>query len=497
MKKTGILLLLVCMMFGSIGFADDGGPLEEELTLSSNQRNLFTLPMNGFCYGEILDLDYSPDEGLFYLITKYQEVWDGEVFYSGRQFPFDLDGNFGSDPFYPELDGSDRKGIEFTRSGVYTIECDQGGDFLVDSDESTFIYDAKKEMVLSEYDLSAKYGFAANDPYMAFLYDREASSDEEDPNFLIDEIALLGNPDDEKVVLSPDAGRISAYDFTPSGSEFIFGAFSCDEGSDLGIGFRVISVDSSTGKNTGNDFLLTLPDEVDVNQIDTNWKYNGFRGLIAAKDYIVVLFRIGHENCGYIQRYSYSGELLESYKTEYCVGELAEGPNNSVLYLQKNHDDDSYYDVIKVTWNLEKSVGRPKPMISERTVGGQTTAEFRDDGFGLLKVTDSESGAMNYLAPLKSDEDKVRLRIPFADILTKVNAGADNLLITYRGNEITIPMSRFDCTELLDGMPCQDDATIEIQLSVGEDGSIKIVIQVFVVEQVDDITKVVHRETIQ
>ena len=58
-------------------------------------------------------------------------------------------------------------------------------------------------------------------------------------------------------------------------------------------------------------------------------------------------------------------------------------------------------------------------------------------------------------------------------------------------------MSRFDCSELLEGMPCKDDATIEIQLSAAEEGSTKVVIQVYVVEQANEMTKVVHRKTIQ
>lgn len=70
-------------------------------------------------------------------------------------------------------------------------------------------------------------------------------------------------------------------------------------------------------------------------------------------------------------------------------------------------------------------------------------------------------------------------------------------MIEYRDRVIKIPMSTFECEELLSEMPCQDAAMIEIHLIENEDGSIEKVIQLVVVEQVDEKTKLVHRENVQ
>jgi hypothetical protein len=497
MKKTGIILLMACLVLGNLGFADDGGSSDQEVSLSDNQSMMFNVPIDVTCFGDIFDFDYNMDEKLLYIITSDEDDLEGDISYSGYQFTFELDGDFEENPLYPELDISDRKGIEFGRDGVYSLECGDYSSLVDDSgSDTTFIYDAKNEAFLAEHDVKAKYGFAATNPYIAFLYNRRSSTSEDDPNFLIDEIELLGTTEGEHTVLSPDAGRIYAYDFTPSGSEFIFGAFTCSDDG-IGAGLRVVSVDSSTGKNTGNDFLVTLPEGVDASDFGSDWREYGFRGISATNDYIVVLYRLSNEDCGYIQRYSYSGELLESYKTEYCVSEITEGPNDSTLYLRKSHEN-SNFDVMKVSWDIEEpSIGRPKSVIAERSFGGKTLAEFKDAGFGLLKVVDPETGAIDYKAPLKSDKKDVRLRIPFADMQAKLAAGANHLLINYMGQEIAIPMSAFDCTDLLAGMPCQDDATIEIHLIADEAGNVTVTVQLFVVEQVNSMTKVVHRKTIQ
>ncbi len=146
---------------------------------------------------------------------------------------------------------------------------------------------------------------------------------------------------------------------------------------------------------------------------------------------------------------------------------------------------------------VRESTGRPISMIVERSFGGQTLATFRDNCFGVFKAVELESGRVDYRALLKSDEMDLRLRIPFEDIMRKQGAGANNLLIEYRGQEIKIPMSLFYCESLLAEMPCQDDATIEIHLTVDEDGVVNQKIQLFVVEQIDEISRVVRRATVQ
>ncbi|BES64661.1 hypothetical protein SANA_11000 [Gottschalkiaceae bacterium SANA] len=147
--------------------------------------------------------------------------------------------------------------------------------------------------------------------------------------------------------------------------------------------------------------------------------------------------------------------------------------------------------------NGDASMNRPRAIICERTFTGQTLATFRDDAFGLLKVIDPETGVIDFRAPLRSEEKDVRVRISYADIQMKVDVGAKNLLIEYRGRAIQIPMITFECEELLSEMPTHEEAMIEIHLIEKEDGSLEKVIQLIVVEQVDEKTKLVHRMNVQ
>lgn len=487
MRKMEILLLVVCMMFGSIGFADDGGG-EEGFTLSGDQKVLFTIPIEYLDNGDVIDLDYNPTDRLIYIITEDEEQTDDES-YTGYQFSFTLDGVLVENSTNSEIDGLQRMGIEFDEGDVISLEYDS-------MTGASYVFDAKNEEAYGEYDEEEYGGFTVSGNKIVFHRDREYSDDNDEWNFEIGTLDPFITSDGAVKVRSEDAGRVDAFDFSPDGSEFIYGAFTCSDDG-IGSGPRVKIVSPDNGELI-DEFLLELPYGIGADEMSGgDGMYNAIRGIQATDNYIVVMTKVYYEDIGFIQRYTYDGELIGGVETSYCIRHLAKGPGNSSIYLHPNQEDSSYFDVVQVMWEEEEPTGRPKSIISERTVGGQTTAVFRDDGFGLLCVEDPVTGEMNYMAPLKSDENKVRLRIPFADLLAKVNAGAENLLITYRGNEIAIPMSRFDCAELLDGMPCQDDATIEIQLSVAEDGSTKVVIQVFVVEQVDDMTKVVHRETIQ
>lgn len=145
-----------------------------------------------------------------------------------------------------------------------------------------------------------------------------------------------------------------------------------------------------------------------------------------------------------------------------------------------------------VNWNPASS-GTPKRLISERSVNGKTVARFRDDGYGLLKTKVNETGLVDYLAPLKTEESDVKLQIPLEDLVAKRGENARDLVILFGEDRISMPMSLLDGSELLGKLPCQEDATIEIHLNRLEDGAVEVTVELFVIEQVDEMTKRVHR----
>ncbi|BES66405.1 hypothetical protein SANA_28440 [Gottschalkiaceae bacterium SANA] len=151
----------------------------------------------------------------------------------------------------------------------------------------------------------------------------------------------------------------------------------------------------------------------------------------------------------------------------------------------------------KVEWDKKSSTGSPNRLIRERSFGGKTTAVFCDGGYGLFQKDIDESGAIDYLAPLRTKESEVRLRMPLCDVLAKLNDSARNLEILFGEDRILIPMTALAVEDLLAQMPCETDATVEIHLIRGEDGTITVRADLFVVEQVDGMTKLVHRRAIQ
>jgi hypothetical protein len=157
-------------------------------------------------------------------------------------------------------------------------------------------------------------------------------------------------------------------------------------------------------------------------------------------------------------------------------------------------------EVIQVNWEPEKEISDgsgPRPVIQERTRAGHTVARFTDHQFGLLRVEEPETGIVDYQAPIRSSENLVKLQIPYGDIKAKFESGVRNLLVDYQDQELVFPMALFDCDDMLAAMPCLTDATIEIIMHTDEAGNVTYDVQLFVVEQVNGMTKVVHRQKIR
>ena len=503
MKRVGAVLLMLCLIFGSFSsvFAADGST--ETVLSEPDQEQLFELPFGeGYtdddCYTYYFkDLEYHYEDGedLLYVIGCPNHVS------TGGQVVFDLDGEIVDDPEYPELVGTFRKYIEFDNGNAYSVQKDADAECpyrlsihdLNENDEDGYLGSLQDS--IEGY---SSNGIRVNGNQIAYHSNKEYTEEPGSPNFYIGTLAPFTASGASTAFIYSETGRIGGFDFNPSGTALIYGTFVCSDASvDYGIAVR--TVDSETGEEI-DEFIID-----DTDYESDRGMNNAVRSLYTTDDYIVVMTRIEELEIGRIQRFTFDGELIDEVETNFHIACMTEGPDGSTIYIQKSDSDmdscDGNFEVVQVTWpeseESSEPTGRPKAVISERSFGGKTVATFKNDGFGLLKVEDPETGAVDFKAPLKSDKEDVRLRIPFEDVLAKVASGANNLLIPYKGQVIRIPMSAFDCADLLGGMPCQDDATVEIQLTMDEAGNVKVVVQLFVVEQVDAMIKVVHRKTIQ
>ena len=237
------------------------------------------------------------------------------------------------------------------------------------------------------------------------------------------------------------------------------------------------------------------------------------RDMYTTEDHIVVLIHDELQDRSFIQRYTYGGKVVNQLETNSQTRRMTSGPDGSTLYLQKRYlenderkegfeSGDFQLEIIRMNWGEEQefkkatTTGRMQAMIAERTFGGRTIARFADKGFGLIKQIEEETGIVDYRAPLRSSATDVRLQIPYADLMARAGMGARDLVLIYQGQAIAIPFDLLLSADVNE-MPCQDDATIEIHLQMDEEGNVSYTIELFVVDQVNAMTRVVHRKTIQ
>lgn len=514
MKKIGILLLVVVVMVGNFAFADDGRVvLGENVERTSIQEKLFEIEDDMFCLHAVRDMDYHADEKAIYVSTPHCMDQDFVGGMEGRkeQYVYDMKGNEITSPLYPVAsDAIMRYSIEFDRGKVYSMEFNSEVDA---GSSASQVYQLNENELanhalgsLGVYSWDGQFSVSGN--VIAYHTNMRASNKQEDekirqleesvPNFYLGTLEPYTTSSGSVQKVYSETGSVRAFDLSPDGTKLIYGTKECEEDT-VDPKFMIRIVDTEDASLIREFILENAP-------ADPMERGSKVEALYATDDYLVVLTRYKSVGRSMIQRYTYEGELIDGVEANFQVGAITEGPNRSTLYFERRRDgmEDScegHYEIVQIHWDPygaeSESTGRPKAVIAEKTKGGKTIATFKDEGFGLLRSEDPETGIVNYRAPLKSDKDDIRLRIPFKDIQVKLAAGANDLLIDYHGQEIAIPMSAFDCADILMGMPCQDDATIEIHIEADESGQVTVTVELYVIEQVNAMTRIVHRKSIQ
>jgi len=239
---------------------------------------------------------------------------------------------------------------------------------------------------------------------------------------------------------------------------------------------------------------LAIPDNMKIARFSENFAVSGQGFDVVLDEFSELKERSSRSIDSELVRFSYKGDLLDRVQVPGGICFFDSAGNQSVIV---SWSGPKYGNALYLMNWKNSSSGSPKRLIAERTRNGKTLARFRDNGYGLLKTEDKESGSVDYLAPLKTNARDVRLQIPLSDLLSKQGETTRDLVILYGEERIRIPMMQLDCRELLATMPCQEEATIEIRLNKELNETIKVEIDLFVVEQVDAMTKCVHRVEIK
>lgn len=549
MKKKGIIIVLVLMLLGQTGFADWQNPPNVEL--SENQEVFYQMtPEENMQIRDIDGMAYYPEEDAVYI--RMMMDYRGDIFLRTVSKLPQLENN----TIVVKRQGIDTSmNLEFDQGGlVYDFEVDQGKGYQLIEVVGPCLRDAAGSVVAISGPEAPQYNFEffgnqiayIGVPYFVNIGFHFAIIPEV---FDLQMPAFdLRTPDSGLRMLNFDRvlpfGDIEpiAFDFSADGkSMIVFGedmsnrfqkvSFEPDMQGRLYIEQLTIPTEPNFMVPPSDHGVGLLPEQSISEGFKFEVKADGFgdepqnlrvRDMYTTEDNIVVLFHkfspeslkreVVEPGKTFIQRYTYEGELIDQLETNYFTEGIAPGPKGSTLYVQKRFIEQKegteaqFKFIVENPWQLEiiqmnwekKTAGSDgmHSVIAERTFGGRTLARFTDKGFGLLKQVEEETGIVDYRAPLKAKTNDVRLQIPYNDLLAKAGSGVRNLMLSYQGQEIAIPFGLL-LSAAIDEMPCQDDATIEIHLQVDEEGNVTVTIDLFVVEQVNAMTKVVHRKTIQ
>lgn len=537
MKRKWLVFLLVVTIFSQTGFAMRA-PNPPNVALGEKQEIFYRMTVEeSMQIRDIGGMTYYPKEDAVYLRREVD------------LFPFRVQGDL------PQLESDlivvNRQGVDKIENPVFgnvvrvhDFEVDQGKGYQLVDGQGPYLRDAEGNGVIIEERALTYYDCEVFGDQFAWIGLPFVEMFAPRTQF---QFAALPETFDEQIVSFDRVLPIgtvfpNAFDYSPDGTQVLaFGpaefrpmALSVKRPAEhLYVEFLAIPREANVMDPQVEQSARLVPDqsspewfkfEVKPEGVEDETKQYMVRDMYTTEDYIVVLFhQLGGESMqkgvvelgkAFLQRYTYEGELVDQLETNYRTRRIAPGPNGSTLYVQKRFIEPEesigpelrdfqpelwQLEIIQMNWDQEKesqSSNRMHPVIAERTFGGRTLARFTDKGFGLLKQMEEETGMLDYRAPLKSQAEDVRLQIPYADLLVKAESGARNLMVSYQGQEIAIPFELL-LSANLNEMPCQDEATIEIHLQADEEDHISYIIELFVVEQVDGMTKVVHRRTIQ
>lgn len=495
MKRVGLGLLIICMFLGSgIGFATSEP--EEELVPTALDERVSEFYVGDFYSG---DVKYLSDgnvviqtvggfDGLQMKVLKVDQQGN-PVAGKSVEKPWLIDQ-------LPKIPLFTNFLIEDIEGNIYTIAEDRVMEISADFLSTT----THKRMLPFWFDVESKGRTMVN---MVRRFDDEEKTllaaltyeEGESPA----EFNQMGEVLYEGVLesLNIENGSLAGVDFAKAENELylLMGIGEEESISWIIIKTSLVKVQMPPEFEGKAQYILELEETIALDEA-----FDGY--MLIGMEYTGEEFRITgvpyREKQTEIHRVDMDGSIQESVDLPGLVLYFDSKGSETIISVtqtsQRSGERNGYY---KIEWDKKSSTGSPTRLIRERSIGGKTTAEFRDGGYGLLQRNEEETGAIDYLAPLRTKESDVRLRMPLSDVLTRLGGSARNLEIIFGEDRISIPMTALAVQDLLAQMPCETDATIEIHLLRGQDGKITVRADLFVVEQVNDMTKLVHRRAIQ
>jgi|GEM_PF-2007889 len=505
MKRKMSLLLLLILLSASmgIGFATN----MEAVDLTNEIQKEVIIEINSLGqidFDELEDFEYDPVANQYYLLIE-QNMRDSAYWW--RQIVVDYSGEIVADPRFNLHENRERMDIEILGEEAISLERlakrDHEGNltgnlevknYLVRTNTSGILEDEVEitcENEVEQLQVKGTRGIYSYQPYSS----PHQVIMEGDLNPLA--FPVNGQPFYEALQYDDE---LEHFDLSDNGEEFLY--LTGEPGTEL---YSAVYLNQKPfdANDVEQQSLLMNEEEERFYIID----------YYAADGFIVIMYIDFLELEIRLNRYDLEGALSGQTNLGLSAVKITKGQNGNTLCIMRERDPETFEfiengacNILEVDWDAGKdnnqedqsnASGRMRHLIREHGKAGEVLAEYKSHGFGLYKQIVPDSEAYDYVAPLRTKAEQVRLQIPYCDVVEKLRSGARNLLVEYKDQIITLPMEIFDCGDLLASMPCQDEATFEIILKADDADNVCYQIQLFVVEEVNGMTSVVHRKTIQ
>lgn len=505
MRKFTTFVILFVLIIANFGFAHENDSTDdsdhgEHTAVEMHNYPLSKLPKDEFLFAVEPTLSEGEDP-LRVSDLKDLTLVGNEIYLlltDGRQLVYNLDGTPVIDPQYPLIEHSWRFAFEEENGVGYSLEIAnmEPDDKLSSVATDAFaIYTRDPESGDPVKKVDAPFGtknFRLFDDQIAYRLKGQEQNHGLGTRFLLH--TLADSDWDESKIFNQMNTTVKSFDFSPEGTQFSYIGAEGPKKAIFDSWYTWGQIQNGTVATSGS-FSFGYSEAMNDAFIYTPWD------MVTTDHGFVVLLKADYSDAkiepSFLRYYSSDGILLHEARVNHCVKKFAQTPDDQTLYLRMN-EELKRLELMRITWSPESSAQEshgPRPLIAERSFGDQTLARYHRKLFGQLKSIDPITEEITYRASIHSDKALVRLEIPYEDIRALCIEQARGLQIEYSGIEFLIPMSLFDCDELLAEMPCQTEATIEIQLHRQND-SILVLMDLYVVECKDSRTKLIHRARI-
>lgn len=225
--------------------------------------------------------------------------------------------------------------------------------------------------------------------------------------------------------------------------------------------------------------------------------------VVTEESFDVIASKRGSSSESMVYRFTHDGALVGSTKVSGMAMSLDANSDQTVVVTKSMLEQTDFAYLI--TWPTESEEQEPgdtksnvdtrqmKSFVQVRSRNGQAIAVMNRGSLGLRKTRVEETNQLDYRVSVRSTENTVKFQAPLDDFLAIQGEKSHDLVIQLPDQDVRISLEDIDFSSIQNNEMDVVEKTVEVQMQKDELGNVRVAIQLLVVEQIDEITKVVHR----